>query len=94
MEWTEVLVTLIRTSAAIAWTLVVVTITRAHAPVTPIARRLIGGVIVLGMWALAVGSLTQFGLLTDTMRHVYTAFTTVALLVAIVLLIERDDLTQ
>ncbi len=82
--------TIIRTANAIIWTLLCVRIFRAGIPVIPLVRTLFVTVFFLGMWVLALGSLTAFGFPTEAARFIYTAFTAYSLIVATAIITATD----
>lgn len=77
---------IIRGLNAVLWTLLIRRIVMEDKPVSPLARRVISGVLFFGMWVLVIGALVQFGFPSDMARTVYTAFTAFAGISALAML--------
>jgi hypothetical protein len=72
---------------AIAWTLVLSRLVRSDKPVTGLTRQLICGLIFVGFWVLAFGTLAQSGLVApNIVRFAYTGYTAVAAIIGVALL--------
>jgi hypothetical protein len=76
-----------RLGNAIAWTIVLSRLIRADKPVTGLTRQLICGLILVGFWLLALGTLVQ-GHLVDPhlVGLIYTGYTAVSAIVGVALL--------
>ena len=87
----ESLSLVVRASAATLWSFVVWhRATERTTGFEQLVRRLMGSVIVFGLWALALGGLGPLDLLpSGLLRVLYTVFTGYALVVAVVLLWAR-----
>lgn len=83
---------LLRTTAALVWTGVLVLIMRNHWASTYLRRVLVTVSLVAVLWAVALGGLAGMGLVPgDVARVVYTAVATAVLIVGLVLLFTSED---
>ena len=84
--WTTVAVRII---AAVVWTVLLYRLARRRDP-SPFIRRLLILGAAVGFWTLAVsGLISAIGLDASVNRAIFTAFSTVSLLVGLVFLAER-----
>jgi len=80
---------LIRAANAIVWSFVAYRIIQNDRPISRPARRLISVIVFTGFWLLTLGSLTSFGFDVPTTRLMYTSYTAIALMVGVVLAMEK-----
>lgn len=77
----------VRATNAVVWTAFLVRLMRSGVAITPLARRVICAVLVIGLWLLVIGALVSIGLVPGWIaRNLYTAFTGVALVAGFALL--------